>query len=233
MPIHLRAKAGDVAELVLLPGDPDRARAIAEAHLSDVRCYNDYRQLLGFTGRAGDRRVSVQTTGMGAPSAAIVIEELVGLGAGTLVRIGTCGAIAPGLALGDSLLVERAWGDNGATRELTGEPLPELQADPGLLEALSSAAAAQDLAVRRGSVASLDLFYDPDPAHADRMRARGAVALEMEASMVFAQARRHRLKAACLLTVSDLVASHTRATPAVIQAGVDRNVGLVLAAASL
>lgn len=230
MPTHLRASPDDIAELVLLPGDPDRARAMAETHLTDVTCYTDYRQLLGFTGRVGDTRVSVQTTGMGAPSAAIVIEELVMLGASTLVRIGTCGAVGQGLALGDSLLVTEAWGNNGATEALTGRQRPVLPADPDLLAALSAAAADRDHPLRTGPIATLDLFYDPDPDRAPRLTAAGALALEMEASMVFAQAERHGLRAACLLTISDLVASQTRADPATIQAGVDRNVALALSA---
>lgn len=230
MPIHLRAKPGEVADLVLLPGDPDRARHIAEGHLGDVTCYTDYRQLLGFTGRHKDARVSVQTTGMGAPSAAIVLEELVGLGAKTLVRIGTCGAVGEGLALGDSLLVTQAWGRNGATRELTGQDRPILAADPGLVRALTATAAGLDLPLWSGPVATLDLFYDPDPDHAGRLASEGVLALEMEASMVYAVAARHGLRAAALLTISDLVASQTRADPAVIHMGVERNVRLALAA---
>ena len=104
MPIHLRAEPGDYAPAVLLPGDPLRARRVAEEFLDDARQVNGERGLLGFTGTHQGVPVSVQATGMGAPSAAIVIEELIQLGADRLIRIGTCGGLQPQLALGDLVI---------------------------------------------------------------------------------------------------------------------------------
>src|ERR671932_566488 len=101
MPIHIRAEPGDYADACLLPGDPLRAKYIAETFMDDVRQVNAERGLLGYTGAYRGRPVSVQATGMGGPAAAIVVEELVRLGARRLVRVGTCGALRPGLALGD------------------------------------------------------------------------------------------------------------------------------------
>ncbi len=230
MPIHIQAENGQVAPTVLLCGDPDRARTIAENHLTGVQCINRHRQLLGFTGRCGKLPITVQTTGMGAPSAAIVVEELIGLGARRLLRLGTCGAIRPGIALGDLIAVTAARGENGVTRELTGEPFALVKAEPRLAAALNDAAARLELPVHSGTVASLDLFYDPDPSRVAKLARGGVLALEMEASAVLLLATRHGLEAGCLLTVSDLVAERKRAPADVIATGVERmaRVGLTV-----
>lgn len=230
MPIHIRAKAAEVAPVVLLPGDPDRAAHIAEQHLEGAVCYNDYRQLRGFTGRVAGLPVSVQATGMGAPSAAIVVEELIQLGARVLVRIGTCGAVGEGIGLGDLVAVQSALGLNGATRELTGSSAPVLESDPALVRRFVGLAAASDLRLHTGQVATLDLFYDPDREKPKRLADQGILALEMEASLVLALAARHGLRAACLLTVSDLVEQDLRADPDLIRTGVDSMTELALRA---
>jgi uridine phosphorylase len=141
---------------------------------------------------------------MGGPSAAIVTEELIRLGARRLVRVGTCGALAPGLALGDLVIAEAALGADGASQALgaTG-PLP---ADPALLAGLRIAAPA----ARAGTVVSADLFYDPDPDRAAGWVAAGALAIEMEAATIFAIAARHDLPAACVLAVTDIVETGER-----------------------
>src|ERR671928_1155152 len=108
MPIHVRAEPGDYAEACLLPGDPLRARYIAETYLDDVRQANGERGMLGFTGTWEGRPVSVQATGMGCPSAAIVIEELVQLGCKKLLRVGTCGGLQPDMELGDLVVAVSA-----------------------------------------------------------------------------------------------------------------------------
>jgi DeoD family purine-nucleoside phosphorylase len=202
--IHLRPHA-DVAERVLLPGDPGRALRLAQQLTDAPRMLNHNRGLWGYTGTAADGELlTVQATGIGGPSAAIVTEELIRLGARRLVRVGTCGALAPGLALGDLVVAEAALGDDGASRALgAAGPLP---ADPDLLAALRAAAPA----ARAGIVVSADLFYDPDRGRPARWVAAGALAVEMEAATIFAIAARHGLPAACVLAVSDIVATRER-----------------------
>jgi purine-nucleoside phosphorylase len=197
--IHLRPHE-DVAERALLPGDPGRALRLAQQLIDGPKMLNHHRGLWGYSGIAHDGApLTVQATGMGGPSAAIVAEELIQLGARRLLRVGTCGALAEGLELGELLAAEAALPEDGASRALgaTG-PLP---ADPQLHAALQT---------RSGLIVSADLFYDPDAGRPDRWRAAGALAVEMEAATLFAVAARHQLPAACLLIVSDVVATRER-----------------------
>ena len=204
--IHLRAEAGDYAPLVLLPGDPNRARRISERFDSgSARQVNDHRGLLGFTGTYRDTPVSVQTSGMGTPSMSIVVEELIRLGAKRLIRVGTCGGIAKGLRTGELVIATAACPVDGATATyLHGEPYAPA-ADFELTRALVDAAAAAELTARTGLVASVDVFYNTDPDYAQRWRDRGVLAFEMEASALFYLAARDGVKAACALTVSDVL----------------------------
>lgn len=202
--IHLRPHA-DVAERALLPGDPGRALRLAQLLLDTPKMLNHHRGLWGYTGTAADGEpLTIQSTGMGGASAAIVVEELVTLGARRLVRVGTCAALADGLGLGDLVVAEAALPGDGASRALGADgPLP---ADPALLRGLRAA----DGAAACGLVASADLFYDPSPERVAGWSAAGAIALEMEAATVFAVAARRDAVAACVLTVSDLLAGGRR-----------------------
>lgn len=191
-PVHLHPTA-ELAERVLLPGDPGRALLLAQTLLEEPRMFNHHRGLWGYTGRAADGDpLTIQSTGMGAPSAAIVASELADLGARRIVRAGTCGALAGDLALGALVAVEEAVGADGVSQALgAGAPNPRL-----------TAALAAD---RRGSVVTTDLFYDPDAARQRAWAAAGALAVEMECAALFAVAARRGLEAAALLLVSDLV----------------------------
>lgn len=205
-PLHLRPHA-DVAERVLLPGDPGRALRLAQQLVVErpPQMLNHNRGLWGYTGVAADgERLTIQATGMGGPSAAIVVEELIGLGARRLVRVGTCGALIDDLALGDLVIAERVLGADGTSAAL-GAP-GELSPDPVLLEALARA----HPGARRASVVSTDLFYDPDSGRAAAWTAAGAAVVEMEAAAVFSVAARHGVAAACILAVTDLLAGGTR-----------------------
>jgi purine-nucleoside phosphorylase len=204
--IHLRAEAGDYAPLVLLPGDPNRARRISERFdPGSAHQVNDHRGLLGFTGTYRGTPVSVQTSGMGTPSLSIVVEELLRLGAKRLIRVGTCGGIAKGLGTGDLVIATAACPVEGATATyLHGEPYAPA-ADFALTRALVDAAAAAGLKARTGLVASVDVFYNTDPDYAQRWRDRGVLAFEMEASALFYLAARDGVQAACALTVSDVL----------------------------
>jgi uridine phosphorylase len=207
-PAHLRP-AAELAERVLLPGDPARALAVAQALLEPTpRMFNHARGLWGYTGTASDGELlTVQATGMGGPSAAIVAEELIALGATTLVRIGTCGALDPELALGDLLAAEEVLPADGTSAALGADGW--LRPDPDLLTRLVGAGA------RPVTVASSDLFYDPRAGATAAWVERGAVAVEMEAATILQVAARRGVAAACVLGVSDVPASNgaRRMTP--------------------
>jgi DeoD family purine-nucleoside phosphorylase len=203
MAIHLHPTAS-LAERVLLPGDPGRALLLAQQLLDAPAMFNHHRGLWGYTGLASDGRpLTIQSTGMGGPSAAIVISELSELGAQLLVRVGTCGALDSTLALGDLVLVTESLAEDGTSRALgdSGRPVP----DPELVRALQDAAGE----IHAGLVVSTDLFYDTPPSALERWVSLGAIAVEMESASLFALASRHGLRAASLLAVSDIVATGT------------------------
>jgi DeoD family purine-nucleoside phosphorylase len=196
--IHLHPTA-PLAERVLLPGDPGRALLLAQALLANPAMFNHHRGLWGYTGAAADgSSLTIQSTGMGGPSAAIVITELAQLGARRLLRVGTCGALDPTLGLGDLVVVTEAIPDDGTSRALGAES--SVRPDERLLQALLRAGEGE---AKEGPVASTDLFYD-GPDHRGWAE-RGAVAVEMETATLFALARRRGLEAASLLLVSDLL----------------------------
>ena len=193
VPIHLRPTA-PLAERVLLPGDPGRALALAQSLLLEPLMFNHHRGLWGYTGTAPDGEpLTIQSTGMGGPSAAIVLSELIALGVGRAIRVGSCGALAPGLALGDLVIASEAISGDGTSRALGGGEL--LAADPQLTRALIREAPA----ARAGAIVSVDLFYEARmPPGADR-----ALAVEMEAAALFAVGGAAGVAVACLLAVSD------------------------------
>ena len=205
MPIHLHAAPGDYAEACLLPGDPRRARWIAERFITDAREVNGHRGLLGYTGTFQGAPVSVQGTGMGCPSLAIVVEELVGLGVKRLVRVGTCGALSPLLDLGDLVLALSAVPADGTTARYLGGEESAPTADWGLLHGAVHAAKELGLKLHVGPIASTDVFYEPDPERNRRWGERGVLAVEMEASALFTIAALRGARAACLLVVSDTI----------------------------
>jgi uridine phosphorylase len=199
-PNHLRP-ATDLAERVLLPGDPGRALAVAQDLLDEPKMFNHARGLWGYTGIAADGEpLTVQSTGMGGPSAAIVCEELIALGATRLVRIGTCGALDPSLELGSLIAAERVLPADGTSVAL-GADAP-LEPDAELLERLVAAGA------RPATVASSDLFYDPRTGAAASWAERGASVVEMEAATLLQVAARRGVAAACVLGVSDVASAN-------------------------
>jgi purine-nucleoside phosphorylase len=234
--IHLRAEEGDYAPLVLLPGDPNRARRISERFdAGSVRQVNDHRGLFGFTGRFGGVPVSVQTSGMGTPSLSIVVEELLRLGARRLIRVGTCGGIAEGLRTGDLVIATAACPVDGATTTyLHGEPYAPA-ADFELTRALVDAAGAAGVEAQTGLVASVDVFYNTDADYAQRWRDRGVLAFEMEASALFFLAARAGVQAACALTVSDVLSEEVTTQESYLpledlDRAIDRMIDVALAA---
>jgi uridine phosphorylase len=193
--IHIRP-AAELAERVLLPGDPHRALAVAQRLLGAPKMFNHSRGLWGYTGLAADGEpLTVQATGMGGPSAAIVCEELVALGARRLVRIGTCGALVEGIGLGELLAAEAVLPADGTSDALGADGL--LRSDRELAGRLVAAGA------RPVTVVSSDLFYDPRDGAAAGWIERGAVAVEMETAAILQVAARRGIRAACVLGVTD------------------------------
>lgn len=229
--IHLHPTA-PLAERVLLPGDPGRALLLAQTLLETPVMFNHHRGLWGYTGTASDGKpLTVQSTGMGGPSAAIVITELAELGARRLLRVGTCGALGPSVALGDLVIAEEAIPEDGTSRAL-GAARPLLP-DPELARVLREAAAAGEDAggrIHSGAVVSSDLFYDAPEGIEARWITAGAIAVEMEMATLFALALRRRLRAAGLLLVSDLIRPRTRISDEGLRAG-EAALGQVAAAA--
>ena len=195
-PIHLRP-AADLAERVLLPGDPHRALHVAQRLLDKPLMFNHHRGLWGYTGTARDGApLTVQSTGMGGPSAAIVVEELIGLGARTLVRIGTCGSLRDDVRLATLLSIEAAIPADGASRALGADG--RVAADAGLAAALADATGRA-----AATCVSTDLFYDAREELMKRWEADGAAVVEMEAAAVMQVASNHGARAGCLLAVTD------------------------------
>jgi purine-nucleoside phosphorylase len=221
MPIHIQAKPGQVAKTVLLPGNPQRAQLIAEQFLENPIRYSNYRLMCGYTGTYKGERISIQTTGMGAPSAAIIIEELISLGAENFIRIGTCGDLQGNLTLGQLIIPTAASALNGATKEIASfdgyAPVPNYK----LMQELIEQAKATNIKFVAGPIGTMDLFYHPDKTINDKCRQMGLLALEMEASVTFALAARHGKKAATILTVSDNIPQGKRASSEVIKLGVN------------
>ncbi|WP_117237303.1 phosphorylase family protein [Thermus sediminis] len=229
-PIHVRGRPGEVAERVLLPGDPGRAEWIAKTFLEDPVLYTANRGLLGFTGRFQGVPVSVQTTGMGAPSASIVAEELIGLGARVLLRVGTCGALDAALAPGDLVIPQGAVPLDGATRQyLEGRPYAPVP-DPGLFLALWRGAEALGYPHHVGLVATEDAFYATTPEGAGAWSRLGVLAFEMEASALFLLGKMRGVRAGAILAVSNRIGDPELAREEVLWEGVRRMVEVALRA---
>jgi DeoD family purine-nucleoside phosphorylase len=223
MPIHLRAEPGDYGEAVLLPGDPLRAQYIADTYLDDVVQVNGERGMLGYRGTWEGKTVAVQSTGMGCPSAAIVIEELVMLGAKKLLRVGTCGGLQPHHALGDMIVALTSVPQDGTVRTYVREPHCPT-ADFELVHAAVHAAKELKQPIHVGPVVSSDVFYNPDSGQYQRWSERGILGVEMEAAVLFTLGALRRVQAGCLLTVSDIVVEgeFKRISDDELRAAVDR-----------
>ncbi len=213
-----------MAEAVLLPGDPNRARLIADQFFTAPELYNDHRQLLGFSGSYRGLRVSVQATGMGCPSLAIVAEEVIRLGGQRLVRVGTCGAVAPGVAPGDLVVATASVANDGTTRQyLQGAPYSP-SADFALTKSLAAAAQRQAVAAGRrchvGLIQTEDAFYATTPGHVPALAERGVLAIEMEASALFLLGAMRDVRAGCVLVASNNIGDDSFLEPSALQQSV-------------
>jgi purine-nucleoside phosphorylase len=206
MPIHLRGTRDDYAPSVLVPGDPRRARTIAETFFDPgYRCVNQERGMLGFTGTYRGKPLSVQAVGMGGPSAAIYYEELIQLGAQRLIRVGTAGGLQTTAGMGATVLALSATADC---------PVPALLADGHphaptatwrLVERATMMARERNLSIHVGPVVTSALFYDTRPGVMERWRDRGHIAVEMEAATLYTLAAVRRIEALAFMTVSDVI----------------------------
>jgi DeoD family purine-nucleoside phosphorylase len=205
-PLHLRPTA-TLAERVLLPGDPGRALELAQLLLEQPLMFNHNRGLWGYTGRASDGEpLTIQSTGMGGPSAAIVLHELIALGVRRAIRVGTCGALDSALGLGDLVVAREAIAADGTSAALGAGELT--CADPTLMGALVDElyphpTPPHGRAIHQGRIVSTDLFYETDSERNTSWRAEGAIAVEMEASTLFTVGGAAGVPVACVLAVSD------------------------------
>ena len=207
MSTHIGARPGEIASTVLMPGDPLRAKWIAETFLDDAKCYNEVRGMYGYTGTWRGEPVSVQGSGMGQPSLAIYANELFDeYDVQTVIRVGSCGALTPKLALRDLVIASGACTDSSMNR-IAFEGLDYAPvADFGLLRAAydaSQATAAEGPSVHVGLIFSSDSFYAARPELTQRMVDYGVLAVEMEASALYTLAAKYDRRALAICTVSD------------------------------
>ncbi len=204
MTIHIGAEVGEIADTVLMPGDPYRAKWAAETFLQDAQCVNQVRGMLGYTGTWNGHRVTIQGSGMGMPSLSIYANELIkDYDVKTLIRIGSCGGMQPQVKIRDLIIAMTSTTLNtpssGIFRELNFAPC----ADYGLLAAAVAAAKAQGITPHVGGIYSSDVFYDERPDLNEQMTRHGILGVEMEAAELYTLAARYGRRALAVLTVSD------------------------------
>lgn len=212
MSIHIGAKKGQIAPTVLLPGDPLRAKFFAETLLEDAVCFNEVRNMLGYTGRYGEKTVSVMGTGMGVPSHSIYVHELINeYGVKTLIRVGTCGALQAHLDIGDIVIAMSSSTDSHINRlRFNGMDYAPTANFPLLLKAYQ-AATQRNLEVHVGGIFTGDTFYD-DPNWWEKWAEYGVLVVEMETAALYTLAARFNVSALTILTVTDNLVTEKRAT---------------------
>lgn len=209
MSTHIGAKPGEIAETVLMPGDPYRAKWAAETFLEGAVCINQVRGMLGFTGTWRGNRVTIQGSGMGMPSLSIYANELIrDYGARTLIRVGSAGAMLDRIKVRDVVIAMTAstlsTPSRGLFREVNFAPC----ADFGLLRRAVAAAEARGTPCHVGGIYSSDVFYDERPDLTEAMARHGVLAVEMEAAELYTVAARHGVRALAVLTISDHLLTH-------------------------
>jgi len=209
MTIHIGAKPGDIAETVLMPGDPYRAKWAAETFLENARCVNEVRGMLGYTGMWNGKKVTIQGSGMGMPSLSIYANELIrDYGAKTLIRIGSCGGMQPQVGIRDIILAMTASAVSTPSRGIFKELQFAPCADFGLLAAAHAAASKTGVTTHVGGIYSSDVFYDERPDLNEQMMRHGILGVEMEAAELYTLAARYGCRALAVLTVSDHLVTH-------------------------
>ena len=226
---HIEAARGDFAETVLMPGDPLRAKALAQQHLDDVKQVNSVRNMLGFTGTYKGQRVSIMGSGMGMPSISIYAHELFDYyDVQQIIRVGTCGALLPDFKIGDLILASAASTDSAMNRERLGGWDFSAAADFGLLQLVHAGAVQNGLDIRTGNVFATDWFYHPDESFIERLQKMGMLALDMESAALYALAQQHKRRALTILSVSDVIPLGLQATHAERQGAFGAVINVVL-----
>ena len=227
--IHMNADPGDFADTVLMPGDPLRAKYIAENFLEDARQVSDVRNMLGFTGAYQGRPVSVMAHGMGIPSASIYCTELIrDYGVRRVIRVGSCGTVHPDVVLRDIVIAMGASTDSGVNRMRFGGYDLAAIASFGLLWRAVREAERKNLRFHVGSVFSADLFYGSDPAQLELMERNNIFGIEMETAGIYAIAAELRAEALAICTVSDDIKNGERLSPEERQTSFDEMIELAL-----
>lgn len=213
MSLHIGAKPDEIAETVLISGDPLRAKYVAEKMLSDVFCYNEVRGMLGYTGMYNGKRVSVQGTGMGIPSTAIYVHELIhDYNVKKIIRIGTCGALQASLRVGQLILADAAYTDS-YTHLMHFDVMDFAPgADENLLKQARETAAKHSISAIEGTIFSTDAFYSEDVNRWDTWIKRGILGIEMESTILYTLAFKNKVQALSILTVSDNIITKEFAT---------------------
>ena len=227
---HNEASAGDIADRVLLPGDPLRAKYIAETFLEDVVCYNRVRGMYGFTGSYGGKRISVQGTGMGMPSMHIYASELMEVyGARRLIRVGTCGSLKAEVALKDVVIAMTATTDSNMNRDRFGSISFAPAADFQLLKAAHETAQSAHIKAVVSGIFTSDQFYDDRGAEKNKLMADyGIAAVDMETCELYTLAAKHGVQALTMLTVSDHLITGARCTAQERQTSFDDMIRIAL-----
>lgn len=204
MSVHIHAKPGEIAENILLPGDPLRAKYIAETFLEDATCYNEVRGMLGYTGTYKGKKVSVQGTGMGIPSISIYVNELIReYGVKNLIRVGSCGAIQKDMHVRDVILAMTASTDSNMNRLAFSGIDYAPCANFDLLNKAFQIGSQQGISIKAGNVLSADVFYRDNMDLVKKLGDYGVLAVEMETTALYTLAAKYGAKALSILTVSD------------------------------
>lgn len=203
MSLHIGARPGQIAPSVLITGDPLRAKHYAENFLDNAACYNSIRGMLGYTGTFHGIPISIQGTGIGIPSTALYVHELIhGYGVKRIIRVGTCGAMQKNLNVGEVIAATEAGTDSAVVEKfMRGKGVP--QADPVLMSHAERIAGELSLSLRKGPVFSTDLFYSEDSKRYDEDSAKGVLGVDMETSVLYAMGKKNAVQTLSLLTVSD------------------------------
>ncbi|MFZ4833081.1 purine-nucleoside phosphorylase [Rouxiella sp. Mn2063] len=210
---HIGAEMGAFADVVLMPGDPLRAKYIAETFLEDAVLVNEVRGMLGYTGTYKGRRISVMGHGMGIPSCSIYTKELITeFGVKKIIRVGSCGAVSPDVKLREVVIGMGACTDSKVNRLRFKDHDYAAIADFNMVRNAVDAAAAQGIPTRVGNIFSADLFYTPDPTMFDVMEKYGILGVEMEAAGIYGVAAEFGAKALAICTVSDHIRTHEQTT---------------------
>lgn len=228
MPIHVEGQESDIAKIVLLPGDPQRSEYIANKFFESPKLYTKYRCMYGFTGNYKGKKISVQATGMGSPSLGIVVEELNMLKARTLIRVGTCGAITDKVNLGDIIVTTAAHSSHDIFAQRFNQACFSAHSDFLLATNLYKNALSRSKSVHAGSILTSETFYEESFDLYKKFAEYGTLAVEMEAYGLFGLSAKHGIKAATVLTVSDIIFQQKRAPKPLIQQGVDDMLEIVL-----